>query len=1084
MYDVYIGTIQWPFTTDQGDVDIVEIPNSCYVPEAKHRLISPQHWSQQLEKQYPNASQEPGCYTTAHKCVLSWGEYTKTVYPNAQNVFDVYLADGFEAYEAFCVEHGVDTYDQDIAPDSLAFCCNVCERDDCACTQGHKTATIMPAETWNRRFKRLKEKDIVRVPEGDKGQSTVKISEGDKGQEIAPAAEGALRKGKPEGGESPYSGTPLLSEQGKEEQPTTALSHEGSQSDFDLDLRTAKDQEPLTSAATLDSVLEDPTAELLRQHYKFGHVSFRRLQEMAKQGILPKRLASCPIPVCSACLYGKGTKRAKQTKSKKQISPTKTIERIGQCVSCDVLTSPVPGLIGQMAGFLTKQRYNHALVFVDHYSDFGYVHLLKTQTAEEVLLGKAAFEAYAESHGIAIQHYHADNGIFAARAWVQACHDSHQGMTYAGVNAHFQNGRAEKRIRDLQDMARCMLIHGHHRWQTAITANLWPWAIRRACEVLNATPNKRLGYKSSPAQVFSRADIDINPKQWVPLFCPVYVLARPLQQDKPHPKWKERMTPGIYLGTSPSHARSVALVLNLTTGRVSPQYHVVFDPMFTTVSGKDGSNPPESMWQGACHFGKRKKASPSELYQSQEPQFIDPSDTPEQARQQLIDGQAPIDQDANWLGDGSPDAAQPAYESLPQSTGDVGSPTQVTTEGVPLLEEGTPTGLGDATQQTPRSGASPRQPTSTTRPRRSQEATKRRLFMHEYSGMGSKKEAVPGEILAMGTVLQTQERAILMACAATADPDTMYFHQAMSEPDSEFFLKAAAREFASLLENGVFEFIPASQVPKGMTIFPSVWAMKRKRKVRSREVYKYKARLTLDGSKQRPGQHYEQTYAPVASWEMIRLLLATVLRNKWKTIQLDYVAAFPQAPVERECYMKVPKGIKVSEPGDWVLKVRKNVYGQKQAGRVWNQYLVEKLTSPEVGFRQSKYDECVFYKGKAVYMLYTDDSILAGPDEAELRDIVESIRSTGLDITEEGDLEDFLGVNIDKVDEETYHLSQPQLIDSVLKDLRLDGDNVSTRKTPAMSTKVIGSYPDSPAFDQHFHYRSVIGKLNYLEKEY
>ena len=46
----------------------------------------------------------------------------------------------------------------------------------------------------------------------------------------------------------------------------------------------------------------------------------------------------------------------------------------------------------------------------------------------------------------------------------------------------------------------------------------------------------------------------------------------------------------------------------------------------------------------------------------------------------------------------------------------------------------------------------------------------------------------------------------------------------------------------------------------------------------------------------------------------------------------------------------------------------------------------------------------------------------------------------------------------------------------------MDGDNVSTRKTPAMSTKVIGSYPDSPAFDQHFHYRSVIGKLNYLEK--
>ena len=66
----------------------------------------------------------------------------------------------------------------------------------------------------------------------------------------------------------------------------------------------------------------------------------------------------------------------------------------------------------------------------------------------------------------------------------------------------------------------------------------------------------------------------------------------------------------------------------------------------------------------------------------------------------------------------------------------------------------------------------------------------------------------------------------------------------------------------------------------------------------SGEIYKWKVRLNFDGSKQKEGIHYDQTYAPVASWETIRLILAMVLKNGWKTKQLDYMLAFPQAQVE------------------------------------------------------------------------------------------------------------------------------------------------------------------------------------------
>jgi hypothetical protein len=157
--------------------------------------------------------------------------------------------------------------------------------------------------------------------------------------------------------------------------------------------------------------------------------------------------------------------------------------------------------------------------------------------------------------------------------------------------------------------------------------------------------------------------------------------------------------------------------------------------------------------------------------------------------------------------------------------------------------------------------------------------------------------------------------------------------------------------------------------------------------------------------------------------------------HEWHTTQLDFVLAFPQAPVERVLYMSIPKGFEVDggKPQDFVLQLHKNVYGQKQAGRVWNQYLVNKLTK-ELKFEQSKVDECVFYCGKTMYALYTDDSILAGPGQAEIGQIIKEMQKANLDITIEGDFQDFLGVNIGKHEDGSIHLTQPHLIDQILND--------------------------------------------------
>ena len=97
--------------------------------------------------------------------------------------------------------------------------------------------------------------------------------------------------------------------------------------------------------------------------------------------------------------------------------------------------------------------------------------------------------------------------------------------------------------------------------------------------------------------MFSKPKVDSNPGRWQPLFCPVYVLARPLAADQHFDKWKEKITPGIYLIISLIYASTVNLVPSLSTGGgVLLQFHVSFDISFTTINVRDGNIVPPRYW--------------------------------------------------------------------------------------------------------------------------------------------------------------------------------------------------------------------------------------------------------------------------------------------------------------------------------------------------------------------------------------------------------------------------------------------------------------------------------------------------------
>jgi hypothetical protein len=80
--------------------------------------------------------------------------------------------------------------------------------------------------------------------------------------------------------------------------------------------------------------------------------------------------------------------------------------------------------------------------------------------------------------------------------------------------------------------------------------------------------------------------------------------------------------------------------------------------------------------------------------------------------------------------------------------------------------------------------------------------------------------------------------------------------------------------------------------------------------------------------------NYYKIYAPVVTWFLIRLLIVIGIMFCWALHQVNFIMAYPQAPIECDMYMDLPQGIRISEgeSKDYVLKLLTNIYGQKQAG--------------------------------------------------------------------------------------------------------------------------------------------------------
>ena len=161
-------------------------------------------------------------------------------------------------------------------------------------------------------------------------------------------------------------------------------------------------------------------------------------------------------------------------------------------------------------------------MFVNHYSDFTYVHLISKLDAEVTVEAKLSFENICDSYVVKSFQYHADIGIFDTKKIKEVCNVAKQTLNFCGVNAHHQNGKTENRIKDVAKRASTYLLHAAHLWLNPMHASLWPYDINNYVNLRNSITtnfkpenfhgsNKILAtYDSSPLAQFYGYKVEAN----------------------------------------------------------------------------------------------------------------------------------------------------------------------------------------------------------------------------------------------------------------------------------------------------------------------------------------------------------------------------------------------------------------------------------------------------------------------------------------------------------------------------------------------------------------------------------------------
>ncbi|KAM0042466.1 putative RNA-directed DNA polymerase, protein kinase RLK-Pelle-CrRLK1L-1 family [Helianthus debilis subsp. tardiflorus] len=344
----------------------------------------------------------------------------------------------------------------------------------------------------------------------------------------------------------------------------------------------------------------------------------------------------------------------------------------------------------------------------------------------------------------------------------------------------------------------------------------------------------------------------------------------------------------------------------------------------------------------------------------------------------------------------------------------------------------------------------------------------------ELSARSSSGSSAPIRVRSMSDLYANTEEMIpteYSSCQFALNiSDSTCFDDAVQKKE---WVLAMEEELPAINWNGTWKLV---SLPAGKNLVGLKWLFKTKVGPDG-QIIKHKARLVAKGYSQKYGIDFEETFAPVARFETIRIVLAVAAHRGWTVHQLDVKSAFLNEELAKEIYVEQPEGFQVKGKEDQVYRLHKALYGLKQAPRAW----YGKIDSyfARNGYTRSLNELTLYVKHKSgnfIYVcLYVDDIICTSSSDALVAEFKEGMKKV-FEMTDLGLLKYFLGLEVKQCDQGIF-ISQEKYASNLL--IKFGMSDCMLEDIPMCPNEKY-KIEDGEDRVNETKYRSLVGVLIYL----
>ncbi|KAJ3527698.1 hypothetical protein NMY22_g9685 [Coprinellus aureogranulatus] len=817
--------------------------------------------------------------------------------------------------------------------------------------------------------------------------------------------------------------------------------------------------------------------DIVTLHRRMGHASESRLRKMVRDGKL-QGISSITgkLGVCEACALGKMKKLPFRPKSRRET------------------TAPFELIHTDVGGPITPKSpsgFRYWIVFIDDYTRYPFIFFLRNKDeAKDVIHTfytdvRAYFRTHIGKFRMGEGFYtsiRSDNGGEYIGAEVEAFLKSH-GIFHEKTAPYTpeQNGLAERMNQSLRNSATAMLI------DSGLPKTYWTEAMTMAAHIIARTPAAGIGGDIPYERMFKRK---VDPTTLRPFGCVAYAL---IPKDLRKGKFDSNARKCILLGYQ-SEQRAYRL-LDLATKKVISSRHVAFDEdRRGSVEGLSNSDEPDDADWGELFWQQRPASKLGAQMEASPPHVATPPDDED------IPGYA-----SDSVGAGLDENAEAPHNPPQVQTNDPEPqpPANAPPAPAPRRRRANPPPPRDHPQR------ERRQPEDVYRQavdkeqtrlneRRARADAERQRRLQDPVGADSDDGADGGNGNGMTDEEQGQpidpnenEQAQPEMAhkgeqkAPAGDPNDnlpLTLREAMARPeDGHLWRGAKDDELNSLKKNQVYEVVP---IPQGVKPITSKAVLRIKLDANG-NIVKYKVRFVARGFTQVKGKDYQDTFAPVANLESIRIILALAAQFDLELDQMDVKTAYLNGILDEELYLMPPDGVSIKPGHCWRLK--RSLYGLKQSGRTWNKTLDSSLLG--MGFVRLDAETClyVYREGKQIcfVVIYVDDLLLAATTRPFM-DLVKQKLRARFEMEDLGPATYILGMAITRDRKNrTISISQRRYIESVLERTGMSDCKPAWTPIPT-SAKLTAEDPNDNTIlhyitieGREVSFKSVIGSLMY-----